>query len=404
MPILGSSAAGTKGPSTAPTVGTATDLGTGTTVSVSFTAPSFSKLPITSYTVTSSPGGVTAFGASSPITVSGLIAGTSYTFTVTATNASGTSSASSASNSVTPAVPKAGYVAGGLSGGRVATITKVSLPDDTGNTLAATLVQSRFTGTGFANSGTAAYFSGGDINAITSIDKLAFSNDSRSTFASNFGYAEYTSGFANSGTAGYVGGGFTATPSLLSTIRKLTFSNDSSATIGATLTTTNTFPGNQGMANSGTAGYFSGGNAQNGSTYYSRIDRLAFSNDSKSTLGATLTLGTSNLTAMANSGTAGYVGGGVANDGSTKLSNVDKIVFSNDSKSNLGNILTAVYTTGAGFANSGTAGYFAGGFFNTAVVSNMQKIAFSNDSRTSTGNVLASATNYPQGAANSGTL
>ena len=55
MPILGSSAAGAKGAPGAPTVGTATDLGTGTTVSVAFTAPSYSKLPITGYTVTSSP-------------------------------------------------------------------------------------------------------------------------------------------------------------------------------------------------------------------------------------------------------------------------------------------------------------------------------------------------------------
>ena len=404
MPILGSQGGSTKGPSTAPTIGTATDLGTGTTVSVTFTAPSFSKLPITSYTVTSSPGSVTASGANSPITVSGLTAGTSYTFTVTATNANGISAATSASNSVTPAVPKAGYIASGIAGGgRVSTITKVSLPDDTGSTLAATLAQPRFTGAGFANSGTAGYFTHGDVYTITTVDKLTFSNDSRSTFNASLGVLEYVTGFANSGTAGYTGGGMNATPAVVASIRKITFSNDSSATIGATLTTTSAFIGNAGMANSGTAGYFCGGwNA--GSTWYSRVDKLAFSNDSKSTLAATLTSGTGRLTAMANSGTAGYAGGGNASDGSTYLSNVDKITFSNDSKSNLGNILTAVYTTGAGFANSGTAGYFAGGSFNSAVVSNMQKIAFSNDSRTSTGNVLAATTSLPQGCANSGAL
>ncbi len=385
----------------APTIGTATKTGV-TTATVGFTAGATGGSAITGYTVTSSPGSVTATGTS-PVTVTGLTGATSYTFTVTATNANGTSAASSASNSITTDTPKAGYIASGLAGGgRVSTITKVSLPDDTGSTLAATLAQPRFTGAGFANSGTAGYFTHGDTYTITTVDKLTFSNDSRSTFNASLGVLESVTGFANSGTAGYTGGGFTTIPSVVATIRKITFSNDSSATIGATLTTTTMFF-NQGMANSGTAGYFCGG-FNSGVAYYSRVDKLAFSNDSKSTLAATLTSGTSRITAMANSGTAGYAGGGNTSDGSTYLSNVDKITFSNDSKSNLGNILTATYVNGAGFANSGTAGYFAGGSFNSAVVSNMQKIAFSNDSRTSTGNVLATASNLPLGCANSGTL
>jgi hypothetical protein len=89
----------------APTIGTATDGGTGTTVSVAFTAGATGGSAITGFTATSSPSSITGTGGSSPITVSGLTAGTAYTFTVTATNANGTSAASAASNSVTPAVP-----------------------------------------------------------------------------------------------------------------------------------------------------------------------------------------------------------------------------------------------------------------------------------------------------------
>ncbi len=70
---------------------------------VSFSAPvNIGSGAITSYTVTSSPGGITETGAGSPITVNGLTAGTAYTFTVVATNGTGNGAASTASSSVTP--------------------------------------------------------------------------------------------------------------------------------------------------------------------------------------------------------------------------------------------------------------------------------------------------------------
>ena len=84
----------------APTIGTVT-VST-TTASVPFTAPSGNGT-ITGYTATSSPGGLTGTGTTSPISVAGLTGGTAYTFTITATNASGTSISSTISNNVTPA-------------------------------------------------------------------------------------------------------------------------------------------------------------------------------------------------------------------------------------------------------------------------------------------------------------
>lgn len=86
----------------APTIGTATI--SFTTASVPFTAPaSNGGATITSYTATSSPSGITGTlsqAGSGTVTVSGLVGGTSYTFTVTATNSAGTGAASAASNSV----------------------------------------------------------------------------------------------------------------------------------------------------------------------------------------------------------------------------------------------------------------------------------------------------------------
>ncbi len=76
--------------------------------SVSFKLPGNGADQVTGYTVTANPGGITATGAGSPITVSSLSNGTAYTFTVTAANKKGTGPPSDASNSVTPAkVPDA---------------------------------------------------------------------------------------------------------------------------------------------------------------------------------------------------------------------------------------------------------------------------------------------------------
>jgi YVTN family beta-propeller protein len=97
-------------PPGAPVIGTAT--AGNASASVSFTAPaSDGNSPVTGFTVTAADltnpanGGQTATGSASPITVTGLTNGDSYTFTVTATNAQGTGPASTASNAVTPVVP-----------------------------------------------------------------------------------------------------------------------------------------------------------------------------------------------------------------------------------------------------------------------------------------------------------
>jgi hypothetical protein len=92
-----------------PVIGEATAV-TFSTASVTFTAPG--AYAGSTYTATSSPGGLTGTSASSPITVSGLSGDTAYTFTVTATNATGTSGPSAASNSITTPtefVPESGY-------------------------------------------------------------------------------------------------------------------------------------------------------------------------------------------------------------------------------------------------------------------------------------------------------
>ena len=92
-------------PPGAPTIGTAT-AGGALCASVTFTAPACAGYPanVIGYRVISTPGCLSNTGASSPVVVSGLSIGTSYTFKVQATNTSGYGDLSTASNSVTGAL------------------------------------------------------------------------------------------------------------------------------------------------------------------------------------------------------------------------------------------------------------------------------------------------------------
>ncbi|MDG0792381.1 X2-like carbohydrate binding domain-containing protein [Cohnella ginsengisoli] len=75
---------------------------------VSFVAPTEDGgSPITVYRVVSAPDGIEATGSDSPITVTGLRAGVSYTFNVQAINAAGSGPMSAPSNAATPEAPQA---------------------------------------------------------------------------------------------------------------------------------------------------------------------------------------------------------------------------------------------------------------------------------------------------------
>jgi len=89
----------------APTIGTAT-AGGSNCASVTFSAPACAGYPasITGYRVISTPGCFSNTGASSPVVVSGLTNGSSYTFKAQATNTSGYGALSASSNSITAAI------------------------------------------------------------------------------------------------------------------------------------------------------------------------------------------------------------------------------------------------------------------------------------------------------------
>jgi len=107
-------------------------------VTVSWFASSFIQFPITSYVVTSSPGGFTATTTLTSIIVTGLTNGIPYTFTVVAINDIGQSPASVASAPLTPVAPLTvpgapTGVVGVVTGSGSVTVTWVA-PTSTGGT------------------------------------------------------------------------------------------------------------------------------------------------------------------------------------------------------------------------------------------------------------------------------
>ncbi len=287
----------------------------------------------------------------------------------------------------------AGYFGGGWVAARVDTVDKFSFPNDSRTTLGTGLSAVRQYLAAMANSGTAGYFGGGidnpDGDNVDTVDKFAFSDDSRTTLGTGLSAATgWLSGMANSGTAGYFGGGIGA--SFTDAVDKFAFSDDGRSTLGTGLSAARYYMA--AMANSGTAGYFCGGYEVYSPYIMDTVDKFAFSDDSRSTLGTGLSAGRWGwLAGMANSGTAGYVCGGKE---AATVDTVDKFAFSDDSRSTLATGLSAATWLAAAMADSGTAGYFGGGYDAdaAATVSTVDKFDFSDDSRSTLGTGLSAAT------------
>jgi titin len=104
-------------------------------ISVAFAPPAATGgTPITGYTVTSSPGGITATGATSPSRVDGLFPEATYTFTVHATNAVGSGAESTPSSSAVAAIePAAPLSPAAVAGNSQAHVYWIASPDTGGS-------------------------------------------------------------------------------------------------------------------------------------------------------------------------------------------------------------------------------------------------------------------------------
>lgn len=199
----------------------------------------------------------------------------------------------------------------------------------------------------------------------------------------------------------YFAGGFTTTR--VSTVDKFSLPADTRTTLGTGLSAARVAVA--GMANSTIAGYVGGGyNVDNGSSNVTTVDKFTYPTDSASTLGTGLATNRANHAAFANSGTAGYFAGGVQQSGDVKLTTVDKFAFPGESRSTLTIGLSDNKFQVAGMSNTGTAGYVSGGWnASFTLLSAVDKFSMPLDVRTTLGTGLSAATRNHAGFSNQAT-
>tara|TARA_R110000868_G_C10911220_1_gene764970 strand:- start:45 stop:1016 length:972 start_codon:yes stop_codon:yes gene_type:complete len=289
----------------------------------------------------------------------------------------------------------AGYFAGGNGGSNTSRVDTLIFSSETITNLGNILLAAYGNLAAHANSGVAGYVTGfydssvGDF--VSTGNKIAFPSNTTSVIAGMNPITAYgRAGFANSGVAGYVGGGQAG--GTRDVINKLLYSADTTTTLSATLTTGIYYGG--AFSNSGVAGYFTDG--FDGTT--SRVDKITFSADTKSVISATLTSGIVYTSGMSDYGVGGYVVGGTPDGGSTKLSRIDKITFPADTKTTLSATLTTARWQTGNSSNTGVAGYMGGGSDSGGFIDGIDKITFPTDTKSTLSAVLSYARTGATGA------
>jgi len=336
----------------APTIGTAT--GGDAQASVAFTAPAnVGGSTITAYYAVSNPSQITVSGSSSPITVTGLSNGTSYTFSVWALNSYGPSPFSSASNSVTPesASTRGLFGGGSTSGGNTNYIDYINISVAANATDFGDLTVAR-QGVSSCSSTTRAIFGGGYSTTYTNIiDYVTVATISNATDFGDLIESKYVTASCSSSTRGVFAGGATN----VNTIQYVTIASVGNATDFGDLTVSRS-----GLAgcSSTTRGVFGGGY---GNLYSNVIDYITIASGGDATDFGDL-LGNMYLTSSCSSSTRGLFGGGEStNDPTTVINVIQYITIASAGNATDFGDLSAL-NRGLAACSSTTRGVFGGGY------------------------------------------
>ena len=334
----------------APTIGAAT--AGNTSVSVAFTAPSdVGDDPITGYGA-SVTDGTTVFNgtsSSSPVTISGLTNGTSYTAQVWAINDYGNGPLSAATSSFSPVAASVGLFMGGHNGSGPVNIVDKIVPESSGDaTDFGDLSTVRYLGASFS-SDTRSVIAGGynASSAVNTIEYFTFASAGNATDFGDLSAASYASYGLSNNVRGIVGLGITS--STVNTIESVTiasignsidFGDRNAATYGS------------GPLGSTTRGVFGGGYT---STQTNVIDYISIASNTNSVDFGDLTVARF-YTGGASNNTRGVFFGGVT---SVYVNTIDYItIASTGNATDFGDTLVAADGS-AGLANS-TKAIFGG--------------------------------------------
>lgn len=339
----------------APTIGTAT--GGDASASVAFTAPSnVGGSAISAYYAVSNPGQITSSGASSPVTVTGLTNGTSYTFTVWALNTYGPSPYSAASGSVTPEDPSTRGLFGGgsISEGNTNFIDYINIPSAANATDFGDLTVAR-QGVSSCSSTTRALFGGGySTNYTNIIDYVTVATKSNATDFGDLTQSKYLTASCSSATRGLFAGGAISGDNV-NVIEYVTIASVGNGTDFGDLTVKRS--GLAGCASS-TRGIFGGGLGPNFSNV---IDYVTIASTGDATDFGDL-ISNAYLTSSCSSSTRGLFGGGQStNDPNTPINVIQYItIASTGNATDFGDLAATRY--GLAACSSTTRGVFGGGY------------------------------------------
>jgi len=299
------------------------------------------------------------------------------------------------------ASPAYAWIAGGFTPGTtfISTVDRIDFASDLGTMPSkGALSQEKRLVQGVSNQSYGWNAGGETAVPVSTVDRIDFSNDTpTATARGSLSVARAQSASASNGSSyGWIcGGRAPAGPSLLTSIERIDFGNDQATAVSRGFQSTEQ-RGTNGVSTfkktllsntlpqTGTYGYFTSGTTGNGLNIVTTVDRIDFTNDLVTTsVKTSLNTGRERgFTSVSNKDSSWVAGGDTSSNGTSTLSSVERIDYSNDfTRFSFRSPISAGRYSCSGGTSNDNYGYITGGRLNTPnpTISKVERIEFSND-------------------------